>query len=799
MFERTLQDVVRGLRSQPTSEGRSQFASLVLQECRKEAKATDGAIKSQAVLKIAHLRMLGYDNQNTGDDDTSFHVIETMALPNFKYKRIGYLTAGQLLTSQSPVLLLATNSLKKELQANDVYIVGLALGSCSSFISKDMARDLLQDVISVTASSTKPYVRKRGTLCLYKMCLKFPEAINMGAFDSLRQRLDDSDSSVVSCAVNAICELAKVNPRNVLPLTPQLFALLTTSGNNWLTIKVVKLYASLLKIEPRLGKKLLDPLAHIVQTTPAKSLLYEGIATIIMALSVIPPHSVDKQKHEHICQLCAKKLQEFVQDPDQNLKYLGLNGFIELTNAATPAVANCLETKEIILCCLKDEDSTVRLKALELLSSLSTKQTVTGIVSRLLECLPTAQDKDAIVKCVILACVDDGYSRVPSCEWLLAVLLDLSRLGGGAHGPLLANQMIDLVLRVPSVREFASKACARLFLERHAQQVRSGEILRACAFICCEFDCGEISHEQIVRELLSGEDVEWLEADTGCAFALNAFKLAARHPGLSQVAVECAERWLSNSTTTTTGGEGMSFRVRDRLEYCLLREKTSSSLGQEGFEPFGPVHERAQRHVPKPPSALFADKRVKLAPTNHVASSTLSFRGKVKEVPKTFEPHAPHPFTPSTFVAPSAQNIKPFLLSSKPKRRPGRSDSSSSGEEALSPRALAKATQAPLWSTTLGDNSASTAPIVILASAPPPSFLGEDQVLTKKKKKGEMTLADVELALDLPGGGDDDNHHRADAEEEKPKKKKDSKKKKSTKKPAATAAAEEVPDLMGFL
>lgn len=777
MFERTLQDVVRGLRSQPTSEGRSQFASLVLQECRKEAKATDGAIKSQAVLKIAHLRMLGYDNQNTGDDDTSFHVIETMALANFKYKRIGYLTAGQLLTSQSPVLLLATNSLKKELQANDVYIVGLALGSCSSFISKDMARDLLQDVISVTASSTKPYVRKRGTLCLYKMCLKFPEAINMGAFDSLRQRLDDSDSSVVSCAVNAICELAKVNPRNVLPLTPQLFALLTTSGNNWLTIKVVKLYASLLRIEPRLGKKLLDPLAHIVQTTPAKSLLYEGIATIIMALSVIPAQSVDAQKHEHICQLCAKKLQEFVQDSDQNLKYLGLNGFIELTKAATPAVANCLETKEIILCCLKDEDSTVRLKALELLSSLSTKRTVAGIVSRLLECLPTAQDKDAIVKCVILACVDDGYSRVPSCEWLLAVLLDLSRLGGGAHGPLLAKQMIDLVLRVPSVREFASKACARLFLERHAQQVRSGEILQACAFICCEFDCGENAHEQIVRELLSGED--GLEADTGCAFALNAFKLAARHPGLSSVAVECAGRWLVT---------GMSFRVRDRLAYCLLREKASSL--EDAFEPFGPVHERAQRHVPKPSDALFADKRVKLAPSSHAASSLLSFRGKVKEVAKAFEPSRPF-VAPSVLAAPPAQNIKPFLLSSKPKRRPGRSDSSSSsgGEETLSPRALAKATRAPLWSTTLGGGGG-TAPVVILASAP---VLGEDQGLatTKKKKKGEMTLADVELALDLPGGDDHDH-----VVEEKPKKKK----KKSSKKPtvAATTAVEDEPDLMGF-
>lgn len=33
--------------------------------------------------------------------------------------------------------------------------------------------------------------------------------------------------------------------------------------------------------EPRLGKKLIDPLTHIINTTPAKSLLYECIITVI--------------------------------------------------------------------------------------------------------------------------------------------------------------------------------------------------------------------------------------------------------------------------------------------------------------------------------------------------------------------------------------------------------------------------------------------------------------------------------------------------------------------------------------
>jgi hypothetical protein len=45
----------------------------------------------------------------------------------------------------------------------------------------------------------------------------------------------------VSAAVNVICELARKNPKNYLSLAPQLYKLLTTSSNNWMLIKIIKL------------------------------------------------------------------------------------------------------------------------------------------------------------------------------------------------------------------------------------------------------------------------------------------------------------------------------------------------------------------------------------------------------------------------------------------------------------------------------------------------------------------------------------------------------------------------------
>lgn len=156
------------------------------------------------------------------------------------------------------------------------------------------------------------------------------------------QKLDDPESAVVSCAVNVICELANKNPKNYLALAPKFFRLLTTSSNNWMLIKVVKLLGSLVPEEPRLARKLLEPLATIVQNTAAKSLLYECIHTVTLALPFArkPPAdpaaaaaavaegsgSGSGKQRDHlqaVVALCAEHLRQFVEDPDQNLKYLG--------------------------------------------------------------------------------------------------------------------------------------------------------------------------------------------------------------------------------------------------------------------------------------------------------------------------------------------------------------------------------------------------------------------------------------------------------------------------------------------
>lgn len=178
--------------------------------------------------------MLGYDISWAG-----FNIIEVMSSGKFTYKRIGYLSASQSFHMDTELLMLTTNMIRKDLNSQNQYDAGLALSGLSCFISPDLAKDLVNDIMTLL-TSTKPYLRKKAVLMMYKVFLRFPEALRP-AFPRLKEKLEDPDSGVQSAAVNVVCELARKNPKNYLSLAPIFFKLMTTSTNNWMLIKIIKL------------------------------------------------------------------------------------------------------------------------------------------------------------------------------------------------------------------------------------------------------------------------------------------------------------------------------------------------------------------------------------------------------------------------------------------------------------------------------------------------------------------------------------------------------------------------------
>lgn len=451
---------------------------------------------------------------------------------------------------------------------------------------------------------------------------RYPDALRP-TFQRLKEKLDDSDPSVQSCAVNVICELARKNPRNYLSLAPVFFKLLTSSQNNWMRIKIIKLFAALTPLEPRLAKKLIEPLTSLIHQTPAMSLLYECINTVIIS---VPEHLPS-------IQLCVTKLRIFIEDADQNLKYLGLQALAEVLKIAPRAVA---AHRDLIMTCLDDLDESIRLRALALVGGMCTKKNLQDIVHKLLGHLEDAEGvtyRDTVIAKVIEVSSADNYKNIVDFGWYLEVLIRLTHLEGTKLGKLIGAQLMDVSIRVKVVRAVACKQLVTLLDDSHlthSNNEKNGvcEVLYAAAYVSGEFSELLESPSDLIRLLLQ-ERALALPEHIQAVFIHNACKIYGNHSitiaaddeaGQESLA-EMRKMMLERLPVFTTSND---LEVQERavsavalITYITKQRGKGLNIDKEVAGLYAgdlnPVAARAQRKVPIP-EGLDLDKWINSPP-----------------------------------------------------------------------------------------------------------------------------------------------------------------------------------------
>ncbi|PTB79830.1 Adaptor protein complex AP-3 delta subunit [Trichoderma longibrachiatum ATCC 18648] len=397
----------------------------------------------------------------------SFHVLEVMSSPKYHQKRVGYLGAVQSFRHDTEVLMLATNLLKKDLAATSPTVISLPIATLPHVITPSLALSTLADLLP-RLNHSHANIRKKTLVTLYRLALVYPEALR-AAWPKIKDRLMDpnEDPSVTAAIVNVVCELGSRRPKDFLPLAPRLFELLVDSGNNWMAIKLIKLFASLTPLEPRLVRKLLPPLTNIIRTTPAMSLLYECINGIIQG--GILDSAEDVAGADEIATLCVNKLRGMIMiNGDANLKYVALLAFNKIVLTHPHLVS---QQEDVILECIDSSDITIRVQALNLVKGMVTSDNLVPIVSRLMKQLksslpskdrrvpgssantpetesddeaqtaitaPTVRDAQAlllpddyridIIERILFMCSKDNYSSVLDFDWYIDVLTQLVRM-----------------------------------------------------------------------------------------------------------------------------------------------------------------------------------------------------------------------------------------------------------------------------------------------------------------------------------------------------------------------------------
>ncbi|KAJ1839326.1 AP-3 complex subunit delta, partial [Coemansia sp. RSA 2708] len=424
--------------------------------------------------------------------------------------------------------------------------VSVALDGLAQVATRDLAQDLLGDTLAVVGHP-RPYIRKKALVCACRLVTRYPEGLHEFV-PLLKERLDDPDPAVVASAVSVVCELARANPHNYLSLAPKLYRLLTSSKNNWMLIKIVKLFAWLTPIEPRLAKKLHGPLSQLVSTTAAMSLLYECIHTAVVGgiIDVQLPVSDSTGREVDFAELCAQKLELFYESPDHNLRYVGLVTLAQLQARRPELVAAHYNT---VLQCLDDPDVSIRMRAIEVISGMPTRKTLVPTVKRLMSQLvlsntvalqpdriaATAADVDpdemqslpltdaagtslvsahgsmvsvrgigmsdaadnpeyrlAAVKAIIAMCSQRSYANLADFEWYVATLADLVYVAGVDVSQLLSERLLDVTVRVRQVRAFSIKMARRLLsdsklVDRATSVGFNSSVLATAAYILGEY------------------------------------------------------------------------------------------------------------------------------------------------------------------------------------------------------------------------------------------------------------------------------------------------------------------------
>ncbi|XP_031641947.1 AP-3 complex subunit delta-1 isoform X11 [Oncorhynchus kisutch] len=607
MFDKNLQDLVRGIRNHKEDEAK--YISTCIDEIKQELKQDNIAVKANAVCKLTYLQMLGYDVSWA-----AFNIVEVMSSSKFTYKRIGYLAASQCFHESTDVIMLTTNQIRKDLSSPNQYDTGVALTGLSCFVTPDLARDLANDIMTLM-SHTKPYIRKKAVLIMYKVFLKYPESLRP-AFPRLKEKLEDPDPGVQSAAVNVICELARRNPKNYLSLAPLFFKLMTSSTNNWVLIKIIKLFGALTPLEPRLGKKLIEPLTNLIHSTSAMSLLYECVNTVIAVLISL---SSGMPNHSASIQLCVQKLRILIEDSDQNLKYLGLLAMSKILKTHPKSVQS---HKDLILQCLDDKDESIRLRALDLLYGMVSKKNLMEIVKKLMLHVDKAEGttyRDELLTKIIDICSQSNYQYITNFEWYISILVELTRLEGTRHGHLIASQMLDVAIRVKAIRAFAVAQMATLLDNAHlltGNTQRNGicEVLYAAAWICGEFS-EHLEEPMVTLEAMLRPKVATLPGHIQAVYVQNAAKLFATvlrgHEGVpadSMVAQETSQLLIDRLPLFV---QSSNLEVQERASCILQLVKYIQKLQQKDVEvaeevtalfagELNPVAPKAQKKVPVP-------------------------------------------------------------------------------------------------------------------------------------------------------------------------------------------------------
>ena len=480
-----IRQLIKRVRACRTAEEERSVINKESAEIRNLSKDPNAPHKARNLCKAIYMQMMGYQ--------TSFmqmSCINLLASQDFTEKRIAYSALPLVIDSTSQVLLLATSTIKKDLQNRDnPEIQALALNAVGDVCTPDMCREISMEVANIIQNTEDSNVKKRAACAGVVIIKNCPEMID-SYIDKIPLLLEDRTHSVCLSGIYLVLEM--INKRNSIIEKIKKYhsmfvkyekSLLSVSYSPEFDVNGITdpfLQAKILEImqyTAKDDKELIDELADLfvsVQsiTESSKQTGYALQYEIIKAINNLNASSGMKSLSNNI-------LGKFLSSNDYNLKYIALN---TLKDVARKDLASVQKHRSVILEFLKDNDISLQKRALDLIYLIINKNNLKNITKECLVFLPKAEDE---IKYELTKKLQDSIVKYSmSYKWEIDSLIKMVINSKGKIYEDILSQIINSIIKVKDLYIYsAHKAFLALKMKKNEN---NPALAKLCIYIIGE-------------------------------------------------------------------------------------------------------------------------------------------------------------------------------------------------------------------------------------------------------------------------------------------------------------------------
>ena len=492
-----IRQLIKRVRACRTAEEERSVINKESAEIRNLSKDPNAPHKARNLCKAIYMQMMGYQ--------TSFmqmSCINLLASSDFTEKRIAYSALPLVIDSTSQVLLLATSTIKKDLQNRDnPEIQALALNAVGDVCTPDMCREISMEVANIIQNSDDVNVKKRAACAGVVIIKNCPEMID-SYIDKIPLLLEDRTHSVCLSGIYLVLEMLNKRPSIIEKIKKyhSMFvkyekSLLSVSYSPEFDVNGITdpfLQAKILEImqyTAKDDKELIDELADLfvsVQsiTESSKQTGYALQYEIIKAINNLNASSGMKSLSNNI-------LGKFLSSSDYNLKYIALN---TLKDVARKDLVSVQKHRAVILEFLKDNDISLQKRALDLIYLIINKNNLKNITKECLIFLPKAEDE---IKFELTKKLQDSIVKYSvSYKWEIDSLIKMVINSKGKLYEDVLSQIIKAIIKVKDLHIYsAHKAFLALKVKKNEN---NPSLVKLCIYII-----GELSNYLVNNNTLN--------------------------------------------------------------------------------------------------------------------------------------------------------------------------------------------------------------------------------------------------------------------------------------------------------